>query len=78
MEEHGKILFNRNLRRINNVYFNSDTFIICGILLLIKTKKMPKEQGLHIITGIGAIVLIILGVILTYCILSGKIVLPLH
>lgn len=39
---------------------------------------MPKEQGLHIITGVGAIVLIILGVILTYCILSGKIVLPLH
>lgn len=53
-------------------------FIICGILLLLKTKKMPKEQGLYIITGIGAIVLIILGVILTYCILSGKIVLPLH
>lgn len=53
-------------------------FIICGILLLLKTKKMPKEQGLHIITGAGAIVLIILGVILTYCILSGKIVLPLH
>ena len=38
-------------------------FIICGILLLLKTKKMPKEQGLHIITGVGAIVLIILGVI---------------
>lgn len=53
-------------------------FIICGILLLLKTKKMSKEQGLHIITGVGAIVLIILGVILTYCILSGKIVLPLH
>ena len=35
-------------------------FIICGILLLLKTKKMPKEQGLHIITGVGAIVLIIL------------------
>lgn len=53
-------------------------FIICGILLLLKTKKMPKEQGLHIITGVGGIVLIILGVILIYFILSGKIVLPLH
>ena len=53
-------------------------FIICGILLLLKTKKMPKEQRLQIITGVGAVVLIILGVILTYCILSGKIVLPLH
>lgn len=53
-------------------------FIICGILLLLKIKKMPKEQRLHIITGIGAIVLIILGVILIYCIFSGKIVLPLH
>lgn len=53
-------------------------YIICGILLLLKTKTMPKEQGLHIITSVGAIVLIILGVILTYSILSGKIVLPLH
>lgn len=39
---------------------------------------MPKEQGLHIITGIGAIVFIILGVILVYYLLFGKIVLPLH
>lgn len=53
-------------------------FIICGILLLLKAKKMPKEKGLHIITGAGAIVLIILGVILIYCLLSEKIVLPLY
>ena len=53
-------------------------FIILGILLLIKAKKMPKEQGLHVITGVGAVVMIILGVILTYLLLSGKIVLPLH
>ena len=53
-------------------------FIICGILLLLKAKKMPKEQGLHIIVGVGAIVLIILGMILTYCVLTGEIVLPLH
>lgn len=53
-------------------------FIICGILLLHKAKKMTKEQGLHIITGAGAVVLIMLGVILTYCILSGEIVLPLQ
>lgn len=53
-------------------------FIICGILLLLKARKMPKEQGLHIITGIGAIVFIILGVILVYFLLSGKIVLPLY
>lgn len=53
-------------------------FIICGILLLLKARKMPKTQGLHIITGGGAIVLIILGVILAYYLLSGEIVLPLH
>ena len=53
-------------------------FIILGILLLIKAKKMPKEQGLHVITGVGAVVMIILGAILTYLLLSGKIVLPLH
>ena len=53
-------------------------FIICGILLLLKAKKMPKEQGLHIIIGLCAIVMIILGVILTYSLLSGKIELPLH
>lgn len=52
--------------------------IICGILLLLKATKMPKEQGLHIITGMGAVVMIILGVVLTYCLLSGIIVLPLH
>ena len=53
-------------------------FIICGILLLLKAMQMPKEQEFHIITGACAIVLIILGVITTYCLLSGKIVLPLH
>lgn len=53
-------------------------FIICGLLLLLKASKMQKEQGFHIITGVSAIVLIILGVILTYYLLSGKIVLPLH
>lgn len=53
-------------------------FIICGILLLVKAKNMPKEQGLHIIIGLCAIVMIILGVILTYCLLSGEIELPLH
>ncbi|MBD5526215.1 MAG: hypothetical protein HDR04_17710 [Lachnospiraceae bacterium] len=53
-------------------------FIILGILLLIKAKKMPKEQGLHVITGVGAVVMIILGAILTYLLLSGTIVLPLH
>lgn len=53
-------------------------FMICGILLLLKARKMPKEQGLHIITGGGAIVLIISGAILTYYLLSGEIVLPLY
>ena len=53
-------------------------FIICGILLLLKASKTPKEQGLHIVTGVSAIVLIIFGVILTYYLLSGKIVLPLN
>lgn len=53
-------------------------FIICGILLLLKAKRMPKEQGLHIIIGLCAIIMIILGVILTYCVLSGRIELPLQ
>ncbi len=53
-------------------------FIICGILLLLKARNMLKEQGLHIITGIGAIVFIILGIILVFYLLSGKIVLPLY
>lgn len=53
-------------------------FMICGILLLLKAKKMPKEKGLHIIIGVCAIVFIILGMILIYCLLSGKIVLPLQ
>ena len=53
-------------------------FIICGILLLLKARKMPKEQGLHIITGVSAIVFIFLGIILIYGLLFGKIVLPWH
>lgn len=53
-------------------------FIICGILLLLKARKMPKEQGLHIIIGMGAIVFIILGAILVCFLLSGIIVLPLY
>ncbi len=52
-------------------------FIVCGILLLLKARKISKKQGLHIVTG-GAIVLIVLGVISAYGLLSGKIVLPLH
>lgn len=39
---------------------------------------MPKEQGLHIIIGMGAIVFIILGAILVCFLLSGIIVLPLY
>lgn len=53
-------------------------FIICGILLLLKAKKMPKEQRLHTIVSVCAIAFIILGVVLAYCIFSGKIVLPLR
>lgn len=48
-------------------------FMICGILLLQKAKRMPKEQGLHVITGIGAVVFIVLGMILAYYLLSGEI-----
>lgn len=48
-------------------------YMICGILLLQKAKRMPKEQGLHVITGIGAAVFIVLGMILAYYLLSGEI-----
>ncbi len=51
-------------------------FIICGILLFYKSRKMPKEHGVHIIVGICAAGLIILGVILTLYILFGKVALP--
>lgn len=52
-------------------------FIICGILLLLKAKRISKEHGLWMIASTGAIILIMSGVILIYCLLSGKIVLPL-
>ncbi len=51
-------------------------FIICGVLLFYKSRKMPKEYGVNIIVGICAVGLIILGVILTLAILFGRIALP--
>ena len=51
-------------------------FIVCGVLLLYKSRKMPKEYGVHIIVGICAVGLIILGGILTLAILFGRIALP--
>ena len=53
-------------------------FILCGILLLLKSRKPSKKQGVRMAAGAGAVLLIILGGLLVYCLLSGKIVLPLH
>lgn len=50
--------------------------IICGILLFVMAKKVQKTKS--IIIGIAAVAFIILGVLLIYCLLSGKIVLPLN
>lgn len=47
-------------------------FMVCGILLLLKAGRMTKEQGLHIIIDISAILLILLGIVLAYCLFSGK------
>lgn len=52
-------------------------FIICGIGLNMKAKKIEKEQELKIIIHIGGFVFIILGVVLAYNILSGNIELSL-
>lgn len=52
-------------------------FIICGIGLNMKAKKIEKEQELKIIIHIGGFVFIILGVVLAYNILNGNIELPL-
>ncbi len=41
-----------------------------GILLFLKARKMPKEQGLNIVVGICAIMLVILGAVLLNAILS--------
>ncbi len=53
-------------------------FILCGILLLLQSRKPSKKQGVRMAAGAGAVLLIILGGLLVYCLLSGKIVLPLH
>ncbi|MDO5079244.1 MAG: hypothetical protein Q4D67_06395 [Streptococcus minor] len=49
-----------------------------GVLLLIKASKIPKWGGVNIVVGICAVVLVILGAILFYGVLSRKIELPLH
>lgn len=49
-------------------------FVICGLLLLWRARKMPKRNRL---AQIGAVVLILLGVALIFCVLSGIIELPL-
>ena len=53
-------------------------FIICGILLLLKAKKIPKKTRVHTIASVCAIAIIILGMILASFLLSGKVELPLH
>ena len=50
------------LEGTNNVYFDSDSSYNFRYFALIKAKKIPKEQGLPVITGVGAVVMIILGV----------------
>lgn len=49
-----------------------------GVLLLIKASKIPKGRGVNIVVGICAVLLVILGAILFYGVLSRKIELPLH
>lgn len=49
-----------------------------GVLLLIKASKIPKGRGVNIVWGICAVLLVILGAILFYGVLSQKIELPLH
>ncbi|MGT2812831.1 hypothetical protein [Streptococcus minor] len=49
-----------------------------GVLLLIKASKIPKWRGVNIVWGICAVLLVILGAILFYGVLSRKIKLPLH
>lgn len=53
-------------------------FIFCGIFLLVKAKKISKNQGLYIVINLCAIAFVALGVVLSYAVLFGKIVLPLH
>lgn len=48
---------------------------VCGSLLLLRAKNLG--QGLRAAAGLGGAVLIVLGVFLAYCLLSGRIVLPL-
>ena len=49
--------------------------IVCGSLLLLRAKNLG--QGLRTAAGLGGAVLLVLGVLLAYCLLSGRIVLPL-
>ena len=52
--------------------------MLVGIFLLIKAIKMPKGKGLNIVVSICAVTFFILGAILFYGVLSGKIELPLN
>lgn len=52
--------------------------IICGVLLLLKAKKMPDKKGICIVSVIFGIVLIVCGITLVYHLITGDIVLPLH
>ena len=51
--------------------------MLVGIFLLTKAIKMTKGKGLNIVVGICAVAFFILGTILFYGVLSGKIELPL-
>ena len=51
-------------------------FIVLGVLLLFKARRMQNIRG-YIRYVVGAAVLIILGVVLASLLLSGQIVLPL-
>lgn len=52
-------------------------FVVVGVLLFLKSTKMPPKQGLNIVVGILSVVMVILGIILLLYVASGNIELPL-
>lgn len=57
--------------------FIAAAFVVCGILLLAKSRNMSGKAGLSALTAAGAVGLILLGGILAWGLLSGRIVPPL-
>lgn len=47
-------------------FFTAALFFLCGVLLLAKARRMPRDQGLAAVVALSAVVMLALGARLAF------------